>query len=214
MRKQKKVLVFIDGPNLNAMQSSIGFQVDHAKVRDFLIGDMESVGVRYYATKYTSDKAPGFLTRLKSFGYEVLITDKDNTDVDQDVVEDIQKMFDKADVVVLVSGDHIFYEPLKSVKDAKKKIKVFCAKEMLSEPLRELADQVIDPADHKEELIDMKRTTRFETKQSTREKAAKIPIEIITPVASLFALGKKVTVSQTSNEIVIRITIKKGHESE
>ena len=206
----KSLLVFVDGPALNAMQNRMGFQIDHQALKDVLTAIYDVVEFRYYARGYIEKKAGSFIAALASFGYTVEYS-KDEEDVDPMIVADIHKMFNKAKVIMLVGGDHIFAEPLQEAKDNGKKIVVVCPTRivMLAEAVKAVADEIIDPADMKDKVIDHVRTDKFADSSSPSNGRRNVPAkpDPINLVAQFSAIGIPIKIETYDDEIIIRIKI-------
>lgn len=205
----EKVLVFIDAPNLNAMQTTMLRAFDHRRLRELVVGDRDVVDVLYYDR---ADKG-SWHAFLRSAGYNIMLTPSPEIDVDDQLVADIYKMFNKADVIVYVGGDHIAHASLLQAKNEGRTIEVFCVKTMLAAAVRECADTVVELEKVIDQIVDWPNTSRrFPTPGASSNTPIVMsddsPAEaIIQTLAGLIRAGKSATLVAEGTDILIRVRI-------
>ena len=208
----KKVLIFVDGPNWNHQQEEMEISCKFDKLREVLSGDRELLGVRYYTTPAPTPAAKGFQEYLRKLGY-LVITCEQGQDVDDLLAKDLKELkglgyADEPDTIVIVSGDNRFAEILGPIVEKGKTAEVVSLSTTLSADYAGIADHV-DPLDFKDKITDLAKTMKRQ-KQAAVIAADKMPgAEFI---GTLMALGNKVTIEARASELIIRITLPPNHK--
>lgn len=197
-----KVLIFIDGPNVNHQQQEMRISIKWDSYRDFLAGGREIVEVRYYTTPPLNVGTEGFHTYLRGLGFEV-ITCKQGEDVDNLILEDLHRLYPTTDVVVLAGGDGVYIDALTEAVNAGKEAEVVCISTMMAGGFSGIA-KTIDPITHKDEIIDQSKTRRRQLEVAERASETTPGAEHI---GQLMALGTRVSIETRPREIIIRVVL-------
>jgi uncharacterized LabA/DUF88 family protein len=151
-----KIAVFIDAPALYAMEIEMHRMLDYRRLFDYLVNDYTLIpdGFIYY-DKPRPSKAHDF---YRSLGFNVKTTSSRDEDVDDELVREIMDRSNEADIVILVGGDHVYYEALKQADEADKITVIVCLPEMLSSIYDSITKLVFIDLWELENLIDERRT--------------------------------------------------------
>jgi len=206
---KRRVLVFIDGPNLDGQQAEMEAILDFRKFHAFLVGkDSEVVGVRYYTKTTEYEPKVRFLGFLGHIGYEVIYVE--NGDVDATIVNDIFKLSPSADAIVLVSGDRIYFEPLKNTANSGKGVRVVATAATTAHEYQENDSIEFVDITPLQDLVDHSKTKsrREEAKRRAESGEEVSPGAIL--IGWLMALGLPVTIETREDvgEIIVRIKTK------
>jgi len=137
--KKLKAAVFIDGANLFFAEKDAGWFIDYQKLKKHLASQYRLIFLCYYNGFRPKEKKKmsNFFNVLKRFGYQVKtkpvkrIYDQRNKkytykcNFDAEIVLDTMLNLDKADVIILVSGDSDFLCLLQHLSEIKKKFFVY-----------------------------------------------------------------------------------------
>ncbi len=156
-----KVAIIFDAEQMIHAQRKTETSIDQPNLKDFLLNNRDLGPVRYHCNAKTglTPQLEGFLLYLGRNGFEV-IKETEEDDVDSAIDKDI-KTFNEDDsisTIILASGDGDHIEAIKNAKENGKTIEIFSLADMLHGELRKLADRVINPIEHRDELIDERKT--------------------------------------------------------
>lgn len=158
----ERIFAFIDGPNLHATVRALGFEIDYRKLLDYLRNQGNLVRVLYY-TAIVEDQEFSTFRPLADWldynGYTMVTkpargyTDSTGrrrfrTSMDVELAVDAMRLADKADHVILFSGEQSFSSLVNALQLAGKRVTVISTIEtqpaMVADDLRRAADQFID----------------------------------------------------------------------
>lgn len=148
----QRVVVLVDNQNIyHSAQNLVNANVNYGELLDHVLDDR--VLVRAIAYDITSDrrKENAFFRSLRSSGFEVKVKElkefKDGSrkgDWDMGIAIDAISLSDKADVIVLVSGDGDFVDLVEMLKARGVRVEVVSFKGSTSSELLESADHSTD----------------------------------------------------------------------
>ncbi|MDP3971112.1 MAG: NYN domain-containing protein [bacterium] len=161
MNIQQRVGVFIDIQNLYYSAKALYNQkVDFGKVLEVAVGDRTLVRAIAYVIRAEHSAEQSFFDSLKKRGLEVrakeLQTFYDGNkkgDWDVGIAMDVMRLADKLDVISVVSGDGDFAPLLEHVKSLGCRAEAVAFGPSSSIQLREEADQFIDLAELKDNIL-------------------------------------------------------------
>ena len=158
----ERIFAFIDGPNLHATVRALGFEIDYRKLLEYLRSQGNLVRVLYY-TAIVEDQEFSTFRPLADWldynGYTMVTkpargyTDSTGrrrfrTSMDVELAVDAMRLADKADHVILFSGEQSFSSLVNALQQAGKRVTVVSTIEtqpaMVADDLRRAADQFID----------------------------------------------------------------------
>ena len=148
-------MLFIDEPNVARSLGHVrsqGKDLDYKKLKEYFSAQRPLAGAFFY-TGYKESQIGmrGFFSRLKSFGYEVVLVRSKryrngtvkNADTDIKIVTDLFTKFNQYDEAVLVSGDGDFADAVQQLMMHGKRVKVVSMRGRLAQELRESGADVI-----------------------------------------------------------------------
>jgi uncharacterized LabA/DUF88 family protein len=158
-------MIFIDGSNVFRsmhnynVQNNVSFRVDYMKLRDELCAGRNMIRAYYYGSEDTSraDLQKGFLEKLKSNGFEVVIRPLKTYQTPSGVEYVSEKGLDIAlatdfislawegafDTAVIVSGDSDYMEAIKRVKQKGRKVEIASFRNSLAAEMRTAGDRTV-----------------------------------------------------------------------
>ncbi|MEA5466718.1 LabA-like NYN domain-containing protein [Leptothoe sp. PORK10 BA2] len=150
-----RIAVLIDGANLFYAASSLGIEVDYARLIKTLVGDRRLLRSYFYTgVDPKNEKQRGFLLWLSRHGYRVVSKDlapdldglrRANLHVEMAV--DMMRLAEHCDTITLLSGDgHLTYA-LDALSYRGVRIELVSLQSMTSDLLINLADQYTDLAE-------------------------------------------------------------------
>jgi len=157
LRRQERVIVFIDGPNLYAAKKPFGIKVDYFKLVRELVGERRLIRPYFYTAfnpfnEEDKEQMMKFLSVLErgGFGVKALplrmregrLVEKG---VDVAIVTDMLVLaFRNAyDTAILVSGDTDLVEAVRAIKAMGKRVEVAMFSHVAGEELKRAADVFI-----------------------------------------------------------------------
>jgi len=157
LRRQERVMVFIDGPNLYAARKSLGIKVDYFKLVRELVGERRLIRPYFYTAfnpfnEEDKEQMMKFLSILErgGFGIKALplrmregrLVEKG---VDVAIVTDMLVMaFRNAyDTAILVSGDTDLVEAVRAIKAMGKRVEIAMFGHVVGDELKRAADLFI-----------------------------------------------------------------------
>jgi len=157
LRRQERVMVFIDGPNLYAAKKPFGIKVDYFKLVRELVGERRLIRPYFYTAfnpfnEEDKEQMMKFLSVLErgGFGVKALplrmregrLVEKG---VDVAIVTDMLVMaFRNAyDTAILVSGDTDLVEAVRAIKAMGKRVEIAMFGHVIGEELKRAADLFI-----------------------------------------------------------------------
>ncbi|MFV0297851.1 MAG: NYN domain-containing protein [Hyphomicrobiaceae bacterium] len=158
----ERIFVFIDGPNLHATVRALGFEIDYRKLLDYLRSQGHLIRVLYY-TAIVEDQEYSTFRPLADWldynGYTMVtkpargFTDSQGrrrfrTSMDVELAVDAMRLADKADHIILFSGEQSFSSLASALQLMGKRVTVISTIEtqpaMVADELRRQADQFVD----------------------------------------------------------------------
>ncbi|MDX2156446.1 MAG: NYN domain-containing protein [Hyphomicrobiaceae bacterium] len=158
----ERTFAFIDGPNLHATVRALGFEIDYRKLLEYLRKQGHFIRVLYY-TAIVEDQEFSTFRPLADWldynGYTMVtkpargFTDSTGrrrfrTSMDVELAVDAMRLADKAEHVILFSGEQSFASLVAALQQMGKRVTVISTIEtqpaMVADELRRQADQFID----------------------------------------------------------------------
>lgn len=158
----ERTFAFIDGPNLHATVRALGFEIDYRKLLDHLRSQGRLIRVLYY-TAIVEDQEFSTFRPLADWldynGYTMVTkpargyTDSTGrrrfrTSMDVELAVDAMRLADKADHIILFSGEQSFTSLVSALQQMGKRVTVISTIEtqpaMVADELRRQADHFID----------------------------------------------------------------------
>jgi uncharacterized LabA/DUF88 family protein len=158
----ERTFAFIDGPNLHATVRALGFEIDYRKLLEHLRSQGRLIRVLYY-TAIVEDQEFSTFRPLADWldynGYTMVTkpargyTDSTGrrrfrTSMDVELAVDAMRLADKADHVILFSGEQSFTSLVSALQQMGKRVTVISTIEtqpaMVADELRRQADHFID----------------------------------------------------------------------
>ncbi len=165
MNPYERVMIFIDGSNVFRsmhnynVQNNDSFRIDYMKLRDELCAGRNMIRIYYYGSEDDShaDLQKGFLGKLKSNGFEVIIRSLKAYRSPNGVEYVSEKGLDIAlatdfislawegafDTAVIVSGDADYMEAIKRVKQKGRKVEIASFRNSLATDMRTVGDRTV-----------------------------------------------------------------------
>jgi uncharacterized LabA/DUF88 family protein len=161
--ERQRVGVFVDVPNIMYAAERLRVKVDYAKMLSFLLRGRELVRASAYSPISDDLSEPmatqKFVQPFMGLGYAMITkplkrygdgTIKANFDVELAI--DILTIYERLDVVVLVSGDGDFRRLVELVCSKGVRVEVAAFGDSTAAELRSAADQYVDLEEHLKEL--------------------------------------------------------------
>lgn len=158
----ERTFAFIDGPNLHATVRALGFEIDYRKLLEHLRSQGHLIRVLYY-TAIVEDQEFSTFRPLADWldynGYTMVTkpargyTDSTGrrrfrTSMDVELAVDAMRLADKADHIILFSGEQSFASLVSALQQMGKRVTVVSTIEtqpaMVADELRRQADHFID----------------------------------------------------------------------
>jgi uncharacterized LabA/DUF88 family protein len=158
----ERTFAFIDGPNLHATVRALGFEIDYRKLLEHLRNQGHLIRVLYY-TAIVEDQEFSTFRPLADWldynGYTMVTkpargyTDSTGrrrfrTSMDVELAVDAMRLADKADHIILFSGEQSFSSLVHALQQLGKRVTVISTIEtqpaMVADDLRRAADHFID----------------------------------------------------------------------
>lgn len=158
----ERTFAFIDGPNLHATVRALGFEIDYRKLLEHLQKQGHLIRVLYY-TAIVEDQEFSTFRPLADWldynGYTMVTkpargyTDSTGrrrfrTSMDVELAVDAMRLADKADHIILFSGEQSFASLVSALQQKGKRVTVISTIEtqpaMVADELRRQADHFID----------------------------------------------------------------------
>jgi uncharacterized LabA/DUF88 family protein len=158
----ERTFAFIDGPNLHATVRALGFEIDYRKLLEHLRTQGHLIRVLYY-TAIVEDQEFSTFRPLADWldynGYTMVTkpargyTDSTGrrrfrTSMDVELAVDAMRLADKADHIILFSGEQSFASLVSALQQMGKRVTVISTIEtqpaMVADELRRQADHFID----------------------------------------------------------------------
>jgi uncharacterized LabA/DUF88 family protein len=160
-RPEQRVVVLIDTQNMyHSAKHLYGAHLNFAKLVETIVGTRCLIrAVAYTATSKTGEEK-GFLGALTANGIEVKSKDviefssgERKADWDVGIAVDAIKFSERADVIIIVSGDGDFIPLVEYLKNKGIVIEVAAFAESTSKLLKEAVDDYFDISAHADELL-------------------------------------------------------------
>jgi uncharacterized LabA/DUF88 family protein len=174
----ERTFAFIDGPNLHATVRALGFEIDYRKLLEHLRLQGHLIRVLYY-TAIVEDQEFSTFRPLADWldynGYTMVTkpargyTDSTGrrrfrTSMDVELAVDAMRLADKADHIILFSGEQSFTSLVSALQQAGKRVTVISTIEtqpaMVADELRRQADHFIDIDSLQQQIARVGRTPR------------------------------------------------------
>jgi uncharacterized LabA/DUF88 family protein len=158
----ERTFAFIDGPNLHATVRALGFEIDYRKLLEHLRSQGQFIRVLYY-TAIVEDQEFSTFRPLADWldynGYTMVTkpargyTDSTGrrrfrTSMDVELAVDAMRLADKADHIILFSGEQSFASLVAALQQMGKRVTVVSTIEtqpaMVADELRRQADHFVD----------------------------------------------------------------------
>jgi uncharacterized LabA/DUF88 family protein len=158
----ERTFAFIDGPNLHATVRALGFEIDYRKLLEHLRSQGHLIRVLYY-TAIVEDQEFSTFRPLADWldynGYTMVTkpargyTDSTGrrrfrTSMDVELAVDAMRLADKADHIILFSGEQSFASLVSALQQMGKRVTVISTIEtqpaMVADELRRQADHFLD----------------------------------------------------------------------
>jgi len=158
----ERTFAFIDGPNLHATVRALGFEIDYRKLLEHLRSQGRLIRVLYY-TAIVEDQEFSTFRPLADWldynGYTMVTkpargyTDSTGrrrfrTSMDVELAVDAMRLADKADHIILFSGEQSFTSLVSALQQMGKRVTVVSTIEtqpaMVADELRRQADHFVD----------------------------------------------------------------------
>lgn len=141
---EKKVAIIIDGENFLGTLGEMGscgkqFKADYSKLVNHLLENRIATKM-IYVGKRPLGTNNSFYSVLRRIGFEIVVPENSfNIEKDWDdqrIIEILQNLLESTeDIVILVSGDHGFCEPLRDLKNKGKTIEIVSGDNNVSKDL-------------------------------------------------------------------------------
>ena len=174
----ERTFAFIDGPNLHATVRALGFEIDYRKLLEHLRSQGHLIRVLYY-TAIVEDQEFSTFRPLADWldynGYTMVTkpargyTDSTGrrrfrTSMDVELAVDAMRLADKADHIILFSGEQSFTSLVSALQQSGKRVTVISTIEtqpaMVADELRRQADHFIDIDGLQQQIARVGRTPR------------------------------------------------------
>lgn len=174
----ERTFAFIDGPNLHATVRALGFEIDYRKLLEHLRSQGRLIRVLYY-TAIVEDQEFSTFRPLADWldynGYTMVTkpargyTDSTGrrrfrTSMDVELAVDAMRLADKADHIILFSGEQSFTSLVSALQQMGKRVTVISTIEtqpaMVADELRRQADHFIDIDSLQSQIARVGRTPR------------------------------------------------------
>jgi len=174
----ERTFAFIDGPNLHATVRALGFEIDYRKLLEHLRSQGRLIRVLYY-TAIVEDQEFSTFRPLADWldynGYTMVTkpargyTDSTGrrrfrTSMDVELAVDAMRLADKADHIILFSGEQSFTSLASALQQMGKRVTVISTIEtqpaMVADELRRQADHFIDIDTLQSQIARVGRTPR------------------------------------------------------
>ncbi|MGE0701246.1 MAG: NYN domain-containing protein [Hyphomicrobiaceae bacterium] len=174
----ERTFAFIDGPNLHATVRALGFEIDYRKLLEHLRSQGHLIRVLYY-TAIVEDQEFSTFRPLADWldynGYTMVTkpargyTDatgrrRFRTSMDVELAVDAMRLADKADHIILFSGEQSFASLVSALQQMGKRVTVISTIEtqpaMVADELRRQADHFIDIDTLQSQIARLGRTPR------------------------------------------------------
>ena len=158
----ERIFAFIDGPNLHAIVRALGFEIDYRKLLEHLRSQGHLIRALYY-TAIVEDQEFSTFRPLADWldynGYTMVTkpargyTDSTGrrrfrTSMDVELAVDAMRLADKADHIILFSGEQSFASLVSALQQMGKRVTVISTIEtqpaMVADELRRQADHFVD----------------------------------------------------------------------
>lgn len=175
----ERTFAFIDGPNLHATVRALGFEIDYRKLLEHLRNQGHLIRVLYY-TAIVEDQEFSTFRPLADWldynGYTMVTkpargyTDSTGrrrfrTSMDVELAVDAMRLADKADHIILFSGEQSFSSLVHALQQLGKRVTVISTIEtqpaMVADDLRRAADHFIDIDTLQAQIARVGRTPRM-----------------------------------------------------
>jgi uncharacterized LabA/DUF88 family protein len=174
----ERTFAFIDGPNLHATVRALGFEIDYRKLLEHLRSQGHLIRVLYY-TAIVEDQEFSTFRPLADWldynGYTMVTkpargyTDSTGrrrfrTSMDVELAVDAMRLADKADHIILFSGEQSFTSLVSALQQMGKRVTVISTIEtqpaMVADDLRRQADHFLDIDSLQQQIARVGRTPR------------------------------------------------------
>ncbi len=174
----ERTFAFIDGPNLHATVRALGFEIDYRKLLEHLRTQGHLIRVLYY-TAIVEDQEFSTFRPLADWldynGYTMVTkpargyTDSTGrrrfrTSMDVELAVDAMRLADKADHIILFSGEQSFASLVSALQQLGKRVTVISTIEtqpaMVADELRRQADHFVDIDSLQTQIARLGRTPR------------------------------------------------------
>jgi uncharacterized LabA/DUF88 family protein len=155
-KRYGRVVVLIDNANIIHALSTLGWKLDHRKLKDYFAKQTKLQGIYLYSAFIkTHMTQQSFLEMLSRMGYTLrtkevkFIRQKDGSfikkgDLDIEIAIDLFEGLRKFDTAVLLSGDSDFAPLVEYLKSKRRKTIVISTRPHISRELARAADLFID----------------------------------------------------------------------
>jgi len=169
-----KAKVYIDGANIFYTQKKLEWNLNWAKVKNYIENDKIIIEWRYYiGIKDTDEKMRGYLKYLGAIGFNTItkmlkkikldggdtIIEMHNSkfiykaNFDVEITTDILLDKSKVDEIILFSGDSDFRYLVRRLKDLGMRITICASRKTISWELKLEADKIVYLEDIKSEIL-------------------------------------------------------------
>lgn len=160
-RPEQRVVVLIDTQNMyHSAKHLYGAHLNFAKLVETIVSNRCLIRATAYTATSKTGEEKGFLGALAANGIDVKSKDviefasgERKADWDVGIAVDAIKFSDRADVVILVSGDGDFVPLVEYLKNKGIIVEVAAFTESTSKLLRESVDDYFDISEHADELL-------------------------------------------------------------
>lgn len=150
-----RIAVLIDGANLFYSASSLGIEVDYARLLQTLVGNRRLLRSYFYTgVDPKNEKQRGFLLWLSRHGYRVvskeLALDPDGSrraNLHVEMAVDMMRLADHCDTITLLSGDGQLTYAVDALSYQGVRVELVSLQSMTSDSLINLADRYTDLAE-------------------------------------------------------------------
>ena len=135
----KQGICLIDAQNIfYTPRKKYKTRVDFLKLKNLIAAGREMRFIIYVVADAVVDQE-GFLQMLMRHGYEPRVKvmywidgAPKNTNWDDDIIRDAEKLIDSVDVLSIVSGDHCFGDVMAKYRKEGKRVELYCFKREMS----------------------------------------------------------------------------------
>lgn len=160
-RPEQRVVVLIDTQNMyHSAKHLYGAHLNFAKLVETIVGNRCLIRAVAYAATSKTGEEKGFLGALAANGIDVKSKDviefasgERKADWDVGIAVDAIKFSDRADVIILVSGDGDFIPLVEYLKNKGIIVEVAAFAESTSKLLKEVVDDYYDISAHADEML-------------------------------------------------------------